>query len=270
MDYAGQFTGKPDDGDSLGRAAWGLCYLCAHWSDDGPQAVATDMLQRLWAVVPMSSPRTLAYCCAAAREYLRAFPDDGTVRGHLKKYASRLAELYDNVASDRWCWFENVLTYGNAIIPYGILTAYDLLREPRLAEIGRQSLDFLVDVTLSGDYLDVVGNNGWYPRGGTRARFDQQPIDAGYMVLALDTAAEVLGTARYRELSLVAGQWFLGRNVQNEPLYDVASGGCRDGIEPDGINQNMGAESTVVCLIALLRLHRRRLETAPDHLPASR
>ncbi len=258
MAYGGQFTDEPGNGDALGRAAWGLGYLCAHWPDDRVRALARQMLGRLWDVVAFDTTRPLAYCCVAAREYLQAFPEDEVARSHLERYAERLVEFYNDASSGEWRWFEDAVRYGNAILPYGLLMAYEVLGEPRFAEVGRTTLDFLIDLTLSGNYLDIIGNAGWYPRDGTRAQFDQQPIDAGYMVIALDTAAELFGNARYRELSVVAGQWFLGRNVLGEPLYDPESGGCHDGIQPGRINQNMGAESTVVCLIGLLRLHRRQ------------
>jgi len=268
MDYGSEFIDEPGNGDALGRAAWGLGYLCAHWYDDGAVALARDMLDRLWNVVAFDTARPLAYCCVAARQYLRAFPEDTAAREHLEKYARKLVQFFDDVSSGGWFWFENVVRYGNGILPCGLLMAYDVLQEPRFAEVGRVSLDFLIDLTLSGNYLDIIGNDGWYPRDGKRAQFDQQPIDAGYMVMALDTASELFGSARYRQLSLVAGQWFLGRNVLGYPLYDPETGGCHDGIQHDRINRNMGAESTIACLMALLRLRRRQLESSTDAEPA--
>jgi len=268
MNYGAQFTDEPGNGDALGRAAWGLGYLCSHWPDEGAKALARRMLDMLWGVVAVDGTRPIAYCCVAAREYLRAFPEDDSVRAHLERYAQKLVEFYNNTSADEWRWFEDTVRYGNAILPCGLLMAYDVLGEPRFAEVGRITLDFLIDVTLSGSYLDVVGNAGWYPHGGTRAQFDQQPIDAGYMVIALDTAAELFGSTRYRKLSMVAGQWFLGRNVVGEPLYDPESGGCHDGIQPGHVNQNMGAESTIACLMALLRLHHRQGASSSDEQPA--
>jgi hypothetical protein len=36
------------------------------------------------------------------------------------------------------------------------------------------------------------------------------------------------------------------------PLYDAVTGGCRDGLHPDRVNENQGAESTLSFLMALL------------------
>ena len=49
-------------------------------------------------------------------------------------------------------------------------------------------------------------------------------------------------------------EWFTGRNQLDLPLYDPASGGCRDGLHPDRANENQGAESTLSFLLALVEL----------------
>ncbi len=53
-----------------------------------------------------------------------------------------------------------------------------------------------------------------------------------------------------------AFQWFLGVNDLQVPLYDSATGGCRDGLHPDRVNENQGAESTLSFLMALLDMQR--------------
>jgi hypothetical protein len=44
--------------------------------------------------------------------------------------------------------------------------------------------------------------------------------------------------------------WFLGANDLNLSLYDSVTGGCADGLEPEGINLNQGAESTLAYWIS--------------------
>ena len=48
--------------------------------------------------------------------------------------------------------------------------------------------------------------------------------------------------------------WFLGANRLGLPLYDFATGGCRDGMGVSHVNQNQGAESTICFLMALLEM----------------
>ena len=49
-------------------------------------------------------------------------------------------------------------------------------------------------------------------------------------------------------------RWFLGKNDLQVPLYDPITGGCRDGLHPDRVNENQGAESTLSFLMALLEM----------------
>ncbi len=49
-------------------------------------------------------------------------------------------------------------------------------------------------------------------------------------------------------------EWFLGRNDLNLSIYDPVTGGCRDGLHPDRLNENQGAESTLAFLHSLLEL----------------
>ena len=37
-------------------------------------------------------------------------------------------------------------------------------------------------------------------------------------------------------------RWFLGKNDLQIPLYDATTGGCKDGLHPDHINENQGVE----------------------------
>jgi hypothetical protein len=57
-----------------------------------------------------------------------------------------------------------------------------------------------------------------------------------------------------------AFEWFLGRNDLNLSLYDPTTGGCRDGLHPDRVNENQGAESTLAFLQTLLEF--RLIENA--------
>ena len=69
-----------------------------------------------------------------------------------------------------------------------------------------------------------------------KARFDQQTVEAG----AYAELYHYLGDGEHKRTAL---EWFHGRNVHGLPVYDPTSGGCFDGLTPDGVNQNQGAES---------------------------
>jgi hypothetical protein len=51
-----------------------------------------------------------------------------------------------------------------------------------------------------------------------------------------------------------AFEWFLGRNDMGQPLYDISTGGCRDALHQDRLNENEGAESTLAFHLALAEM----------------
>jgi hypothetical protein len=51
-----------------------------------------------------------------------------------------------------------------------------------------------------------------------------------------------------------AFDWFLGRNDLHRPIYAPGPGGCHDGLEPDHVNCNQGAESTLAFLLSLVQM----------------
>src|SRR5581483_11450199 len=116
-----------------------------------------------------------------------------------------------------------------------------------------------------GDFAPI-GSNGFYPRGGEKAGFDQQPVEACGMVSASLAANRVTGQERWMEQARRAFHWFLGENQLRQPLYDAATGGCRDGLHDDRVNANQGAESTLSFLLALCEMQTLDRLEAPKSL----
>jgi hypothetical protein len=124
-----------------------------------------------------------------------------------------------------------------------------------MANAGLESLNWLANLqrSTSGHFVPI-GSNGFYRKGGERARFDQQPVEAQAMVSACIEAYRITSDKRWHKEARRAFEWFLGRNDLNLPIYDPTTGGCRDGLHPDRPNNNQGAESTLAFLQSLLEL----------------
>ncbi|MDR5683931.1 MAG: glycosyl transferase [Armatimonadota bacterium] len=155
-------------------------------------------------------------------------------------------------APDAWPWPEPVLTYELARVPHGLIRSADRVPAGALVlATALRTLDFLIDVMIEDGVVWPVGNRGWYPRGGTKARWDQQPVDPGALAEACAEAYRATGLERYREVARLAVQWFEGRNACRVPLVDE-DGACRDGLSPHGVSENRGAESCLAYLLAAL------------------
>ena len=162
---------------------------------------------------------------------------------------------------EAWPWPEDVVTYENELPARALIVGGRRLGQPRMVSTGLRILDWLISMqTAPEGHLRTIGNDGWWPRGGPRPRFDQQAISTTSLLLAADAAFEATGQARYRDAMEMAYGWYLGRNDAHAPVADPSSGACGDGIGPAGVSRNQGAESTLMWLMALehVRTARRR------------
>ena len=167
--------------------------------------------------------------------------------------AERLVEQYERNASPQWAWFEDILTWGNALLPASLFVSYQLLGDKKFLKIAKESFDFMSNQVFDHQLIfQPVGNRGWFPRGGKKAQFDQQPIEAMWMAIAAEEAFEVTSQPHYRRKAQSAIEWFGGKNCHCLPLYDPEDGSCADGLTPEGINLNRGVESTVAALYSFI------------------
>jgi hypothetical protein len=74
------------------------------------------------------------------------------------------------------------------------------------------------------------------------------------MVSACLEAYRMTGDESWHQEARRSFEWFLGRNDLGLPLYDPTTGGCRDGLHPDRVNRNQGAESTLAFLLARIEM----------------
>ena len=258
MGFDRKFRDEHGSDDTLGRAVWGLGYVVRHRSGEGVGALAQEMLRRaLEPARALRSPRGWAYVITGLALALSRHKEHQEYRQVLSELAGRLLARYQAAATPDWRWFEERITYGNAKMSEALLLAYQITGNVRYKEVGLTTLDFLLGLTWTGSYFDLIGNQGWIERGKSRAIFSQQPIDAGYLVEACDTAYQVTKEARYLEMARAAFAWFLGQNRLGVPLYDEETGAVADGLDPQGPSQNQGAESLISFLLALGRMRRR-------------
>jgi len=137
-----------------------------------------------------------------------------------------------------------------------------------MRDLGLRTLEWLIAVQHSDSgTFRPVGCNGFYPRGGNCAAFDQQPIEAQATVSACIAAFHATQDAAWLAHAGEAFDWFLGRNDLGLALYDSTTGGCRDGLHADRVSENQGAESTLAFLTALARC--RRCRTSSPRSPVS-
>jgi len=246
-----------DDGgsnDCHGRALWGLGVLVANCPTDALLAHGVRLFSTALPLFEeMDTPRSLAFGLVGIHAYLGRFGGDAAARRMRGLLAERLHECFARNAARDWPWCENQVTYANAKLPQALLLSGQWIPDGRMADMGLRSLEWLLKIqTADNGHLSIIGNEGWMARDGSRANFDQQPLEASNLVEACVEAYRVTQDEKWLVEAQRCFEWFLGKNDLNAVLYDFQTGGCRDGLHAHGPNLNQGAESTLAWLIALL------------------
>lgn len=255
--------------DAHARALWGLGIGVAYCPHESMIALASRLfLSALPASETFSSPRSWAFTIAGIHGYLRRFGGDSEVRRYRAMLTDRLEQVFCQNSTPQWPWCEDIITYANAKLPHALMMSGKWMDRGDLINMGVTCLDWLLEIQ-SGEHkmLSIIGSDGWCKRDGFRARFDQQPIEAHALVDACIEAYHVTGQSRWADQARRCFNWFLGENDLRMPVYDFTTGGCRDGLQVDRVNENQGAESTLAWLMSLLLMHDLQMELALRQLP---
>ena len=258
MSYDRRWLEEVGSEDSHARTVWSLGLAVRLAPNDSILGLADRLFhQGLAGLERFENLRPRAYGLIGLCEYKRAKPNDRRVGELQQAMAEKLFNQWQSHATEDWPWWEDTLTWGNAKIPNALLVAGESLCRDEMIEVGLTSLRWLLEVqTSDDDHLSVIGNDGWYHRGGQPAQFDQQPIEIQCLVQACLAASQATGDSGWVDEAIRCFKWFLGANDLGQPLYNQETGGCHDGLAAHGVNQNQGAESTLAYLLSLLDLHR--------------
>ncbi|HRQ53205.1 MAG TPA: glycosyltransferase family 4 protein [Ignavibacteriaceae bacterium] len=256
MDYQHNWLEENGSDDSHGRALLALGTVLNHSNSVAINNMAAWLFElTLPAILSTTSPRAWAFALIGIYEYSQKFAGDSRANHVRDELAKRILTLYKSNSSEKWRWYEHELTYCNAVLPHAMILCGKSIPNDAMTNAGLESLLWLADLQRSTDkHFVPIGSNGFYHQGGTRARFDQQPVEAQTMVSACLEAFRITGDKFWVKEARRAFEWFLGHNDLNLSLYDPTTGGCRDGLHSDRTNENQGAESTLAFLQSLLEL----------------
>lgn len=266
LGYDRRWLEESGSDDSHGRAIWSLGKVLGHSRDEGLRGAAGRLFEAaLPAAQGFSSPRAWAFSILGMQAYLDWFPGDRAVQNARNALANRLLDIYERTHSYTWRWFEKSLSYSNARLPQALILTGWRSHNQRMIEVGMESLKWLVgEQHRDHEHVFVpIGSNGFFIEGNEKARFDQQPVEACATVSACLEVYRLTGDTRWLVEAEQVFRWYLGVNDLLAPLYDASTGGCKDGLHPDRINENQGAESTLSFLMSLLELQQARLPVVP-------
>lgn len=234
--------------DSVGRAIWALGEVVGGAPNESVKTEAKKMLDRTKIAHHLNHGhvRTKAYILLGL---LAAGYTDKA-----KPWMNKLIEFYRANRQDDWRWFEDSLRYANATLPYALAVAAEKFEDNEAAKIAEESFEWLDSVSRIDGLPAPIGQNGWYQKDGTKAEYDQQPVDTAKMVLAAVALFRLSGKEQYLAKALDWMSWYEGNNSQQAIVTNKDTGGIFDAVTPWGVNRNQGAESIVTYLLAYLSL----------------
>jgi glycosyltransferase involved in cell wall biosynthesis len=247
--------------DSHGRALQALGDLLAHSRDGTLVRAAAGLFER--ALPGALRFRNMRPRCYALLGCVSAFSqiDLPGLEAAIVRLGSEMAEQTAG-APAAWPWPEPVVTYDNGALPQALIAAGQALDRTDWVTLGVDRLEWLLTAQTSPTgHLSPIGNRGWWPRGDSPARLDQQPIEAISLLEAARAALLASDDDRFGVEMERAYAWFLGSNDLGLRLAEPLIGACHDGLGPDGVNPNCGAESTLAWLLAAERVRELRATT---------
>ena len=261
MSYERQWLEDVGSEDSHGRAVWALGVKAGWGRRSGQVALATELFNNaLAALDTFGDSRAIAFPILGIQAYLRRNDSDQRAWEILRSLGDRLSSRFTQYATNEWNWHEDLLAYDNARLPQALMACGRATQNKDMVALGLDVLKWLRDVQLdpATGCFAPVGNEGWFPQSGSKAQYAQQPLEATAMIGACIEAYECTHSEEWVDLATTCFNWYLGKNDLQLQIYDHASGGCRDGLERDGVNENQGAESTLSYILSLLAIYNLR------------
>ncbi|TKC06324.1 glycosyltransferase family 4 protein [Pedobacter frigoris] len=254
LSFKREYLDEVGSEDSFGRTIWSLGYLIKNAPNNSYREFAKDLfLKSVPHFAQLKHLRGIANTMIGLSNFMKAHPYDEHIRNQFDQLATPLKDAYKANKEGHWHWFEEKMTYDNAILPLALLCHYEITKDQESMDIALESMEYLTQKTLIKGYLNPVGNDGWlYRDSGEMAIYDQQAIETMAMVLMYFKAYEITHDLVYIKQMYLSYQWFLGENSLRLPLFDYETKGCGDGLQEFGINRNQGAESTLAYWISHL------------------
>jgi hypothetical protein len=269
MGYDRRWLEETGSEDSHGRALWALGACVGYARNRGLTMLAGQLFaEALPAVADLVHPRTWAFALLGIHGYLRRRPGESRACAMRTVLVERMMKRFAEHTRDGWDWLADDATYDNARIAHALIVSGGAMLQGDVLETGLRALRWLVKIQTSREgYFQPIGSDGFHHRDGRRAFFDQQPIEVQATVSACLEAFRATSDSRWLEHAHVVFEWFLGRNDLGLMVYDAKTGGCRDALHADRVNENQGAESTLAFHLALAELQLAQNSLADFRAP---
>jgi hypothetical protein len=239
--------------DCYGRVMWALSeFIFSDYPISQEQKARKIFEESIDISNSLIHPMSLAYVISGFIKYLEK-EDNEKIRSIAISFSEKLVDLFHKHSEDSWRWFLDDINSGASRMPLALILSGKTFNNPKYTKVGLEALDFLISFSFKDNIFTPVGNEWVYNRYNTKAKYDQQLIEAGAIIEACVEAYKITKEEKYLNLAKTAFDWFYGKNSQNKSLL-ADNGGVYDAVVPWGVNLNQGAESLIEYLIAVSKL----------------
>ncbi|MBD1430543.1 hypothetical protein [Sphingobacterium litopenaei] len=242
--------------DAFGRTIWSLGSLM--YNDNRPhiQQLLKEIVDRAYPhISELRSIRANAYALCGLVYMLKSKKYQKDLIKEIYLLADFISNEYEKASSDGWQWYEEVISYDNAIIPYSLMLTKDILFEEKYLTYAIDSATFLDEIIFKENTVELIGNAGWLKKNGEKASAGEQAIEIPSLILMYQKLAEINNAPKFHYKAKCCFSWFHGTNRLQAELFDPFTKGCKDGLDKNTINQNQGAESTISYWLAYIYQH---------------
>ncbi len=139
MNFDRTWLKKEPATDALGRILWAFGTVIAKPPLPSYLPIIKDCFDRSVGYVQKQYPRGMAYSILGMSDYLKQFPGASDIKRQLTIAADQLIAQYQENSSPDWQWFEDILTYDNAILPYAMFVAGSTFENEKYIEVAEKT-----------------------------------------------------------------------------------------------------------------------------------
>jgi len=268
MGYDRRWLEDQGSEDSHGRTLWALAECARADVDPSRRRWASALFRTaLPSVEAFSSPRAWAFTLLGLNAFCMLEPADDFASGLRKTLADKLMARFAVNEREDWVWFEDILAYDNARLSQALIQTGMAMHTRAYVDAGLRSLQWLMSVQRATEgHFRAVGSDSFGKSHHAPARFDQQPLEAAAAISACLAALRADGGEEWSAGALSAFAWFQGENDLRKTLIDPDTGSCSDGLHPDRVNENKGAESVLSYLLGLGEIRQFKRAAVTGHI----
>ncbi|ESQ94047.1 glycosyltransferase family 4 protein [Asticcacaulis benevestitus] len=189
-----------------------------------------------------ASLRSRAVMIKALVRTFGVFGDAQDIQVMVRYLTRDVHDRYKSHSKNGRSWFEPELSYDNARVCEGLIVGGAFLSEPDMIADGLTAMRWLMQKQTRGGVFVPIPNSRFSADGPDHPLYDQQPLEVLATIDACLSTLRITGDEHWKAEALRAFAWFHGENTSGLSLLD-GDGGCYDGLNPNGLNLNQGAES---------------------------